>query len=98
MELEQVKILSVSRYSFEDEKTKRKVEGCSVWFTESKETHGDDMHGYPPKKVTLPFDAYGKFATLNFPHSAVPILESRFTQKGVKTEVTDFKLVKPVSA
>jgi len=56
-------VLSVSQYSFEDEKAKKVVEGCSMHYilTANLAPHADGerpIKGRKPAKATLPVDAY----------------------------------------
>jgi len=56
-------VLSASQYSFDDEKAKKKVEGCNIHYilTDNLAPHSDGERptkGYKPAKATLRVETY----------------------------------------
>lgn len=93
---EQVIILGYSTYSFEDEKTKRLIEGTTVHIIST--THQNDEYGvgYLPKRVTMPKDFSEYLEGLSFPHVAEPVMVHQFTSKGPKAIVKSFQIKQPL--
>lgn len=70
MDATKVTVLGVSRYSFEDEKTNRLVEGTKViYFPHDVETQ-EDRVGYQVASAKLPYTDYPKFVGKAFPFDA----------------------------
>lgn len=66
-----VTVLGVGRYSFNDEKTNRLVEGTTVhYYSHEEKQSNDDSLGFKPVKATLPYDYYEKFKDKSFPYDA----------------------------
>lgn len=91
--MDQVKVtlLGVQSYSFEDEKTKRQVEGTNCFFIEQTSSNTDNKAGFVPVKATLPIMAFDQLRHLAFPCDVNAVIKTEFTGKGIKTKIIDFK-------
>jgi len=95
MEPVQVILVGYVPYKFNDAEGKE-VKGCTCWFLEQTAQYDDYGQGFIPKKVTLPYDYKDQLQGIKFPYLAEPVLATRFTSKGAKTVVSEFKLAVPV--
>lgn len=78
-------------YSFKDNDSGRQVEGVNVFFLQKSDN--PDAVGLIPTKVTLPIHTWNRVKELKFPSTVELVMEQIFTQKGIKTKVSDFKYV-----
>lgn len=67
---ELVTVLGVGRYSFNDDKSGRLVEGTTVHYYSHNDEKQSDLLGYKPAKATLPLDHYEKYQGKSFPFDA----------------------------
>lgn len=85
-----VKLEAVSFYDFEDKDTKKRITGAKAYFQEMTPENTDFAKGYIQKNSKIDIEVFNRLVALKFPVMCEPVLASRFTQKGVKTEIVDF--------
>ena len=98
METVNVTLLGATNYSFKDETTGKMVEGTNVWFQEDKPDNTDSACGFIPKKARLDYGAYNQMKDINYPVKAKPVLETRYTSRGVSTKITHFEILGSTNA
>lgn len=86
-----VKLEAVSYYDFTDRDTNKRIVGAKAYFQEMVPEDTEFAKGFIQKNAKIDIDVFNRLVGLKFPIVCEPVLTSRFTQKGVKTEITDFK-------
>lgn len=66
-----VLLLSASQWDFEDEKTRERRKGTTVFVCHLDDVQKDNVTGIKPVKYTLEFDAYSKMKDLELPAYAL---------------------------
>lgn len=88
-----VVLLGATNYSFKDENTGKLIEGTNVWFQEEKEDSTENACGFIPKKARLDYSAFTHMKSIHYPVKAKPVLETRYTSRGVSTKITHFEIL-----
>ena len=87
----QVTLLGVQSYSFQDKESGRQVEGTNCFFIEQAPANTDNKAGFVPNKATLPVEAFNDLKKLSFPCDCEAVVSTEFSNKGVRSKVTNFK-------
>lgn len=96
MDKVKVTLLGVQSYSFQDKESGRQVEGTNCFFIEQAPANADNKAGFVPNKATLPVIAFDQLKHLSFPSDCEAVVSTEFTNKGVRSKITDFKPIKTV--
>jgi hypothetical protein len=70
------------------------IKGCNAFFLETAKQNNEFGVGFLPKKAFISFDQFNVLSSLEFPHLVNACLVTRFTNKGVKTNVESFEPIK----
>lgn len=90
-----VVVLGASRYSFEDERSGREVEGCKVHYVSLESVNEENSKGLLPKSETMEYGYFKELGTIPGVYEANVqfVLQGR----GLKAKITDFKFLEPVT-
>ncbi len=90
-----VVVLGASRYSFEDEKTGREIEGCKVHYITIGDQGSEDQLGSIPKSETMPYSYFKELAKVPGLYDATVTMQMSGRQ--LKAKITDFKFLEAVT-
>lgn len=90
-----VVVLGANRYSFDDEKTGRTVEGCKVHYISLDNSTGDNEIGSIPMSQSMEYSFFNKIGQVPGIYEAVTALDMRGKKLGIK--IVDFKFIDPVT-
>lgn len=90
-----VVVLGANRYSFEDQSTKRTVEGCKVHYINIGNAPGDNEIGSIPKAENMEYGYFNKLGQVPGIYEAKVQFDMR--GKKIQAKIVDFKFVEPVT-
>lgn len=90
-----VVVLGANRYSFDDKKTGRTVEGCKVHYISLDNSTGDNEIGSIPMSQSMEYSFFNKIGQVPGIYEAVTALDMRGKKLGIK--IVDFKFIDPVT-
>lgn len=97
MEPIKVIVLGCAQYSFEDQKTKRMVEGTTVHYVTQESVNEDFKVGNIPTKASLEFGAFNDMKGWSFPCLAEASITLDLTNNRNPIKVTGFKPIKSIA-
>lgn len=87
---QEVVILSVSRYDFQDDNGKQ-VKGTTVWYFDKNGISEPDKVGCPPVKASLPVEAFDVLSRATFPANGIAQITVDLTKNKLKVTAFEFK-------
>lgn len=90
-----VVVLGANRYSFEDQVTKRTIEGCKVHYINIGNKPGENEIGSIPKSENMDYSYFNQLGQVPGVYDATVQFDMRGKQMRVK--IVDFKFLEPVT-
>lgn len=90
MEIVDVVVTGVTKYSFEDNSTGKLIEGCNVHFLNLETEDNGNLVGYVPMKSSIPYDQFKKFTSLEYPQHCRATVKLFLASKRPSVKFTDF--------
>lgn len=90
-----VVVLGANRYSFEDEKSGREIEGCKVHYVTMDSGEEENQMGMIPKSENMPYAYYNQLGQVPGVYDATVTFQ--LSGKTLKAKISNFKFIEPVT-
>ncbi|WP_103110852.1 hypothetical protein [Brevibacillus reuszeri] len=91
----QVLVLGANRYSFEDQQTKREIEGTKVHYVSLEPISEDNSKGLLPKAETMEYGYFKELGTVPGIYEAT--VQFVMHNRGLRAKIVNFKFLEPVT-